>query len=176
MPSPSSISPSGADRARWPPPLCTAGRSGAPCWCRRGRCCVASGAVWRKWRQPSGRSTGPRLSPEIGELVLRLAGDNPRWGHRRICGQLRKLDFIVFATSVRRLLAGAGPSRRCCFSATVGDDTRRTGCEHRLNMNATKRRRPPESNKAAPLNRGQCAVPAKPGPAQKLSPGRVAHE
>src|SRR5436309_4041093 len=64
--------------------------------------------VRRKWRQPSGRVGRPPLSPEIRELVLRLARENPRWGHRRICGELRKLGFVVSATSIRRLLSGAG--------------------------------------------------------------------
>jgi putative transposase len=64
--------------------------------------------VRRKWRQPPGRVGRPPLSPEIRELVLRFARENPRWGHRRICGELRKLGFMVSATSVRRLLARAG--------------------------------------------------------------------
>ena len=64
--------------------------------------------VRRKWRQPSGRVGRPPLSPEIRELVLRLARENPRWGHRRICGELRKLGFVVSATSIRRLLSRAG--------------------------------------------------------------------
>jgi transposase InsO family protein len=64
--------------------------------------------VRRKWRQPSGVVGRPPLSPEIRELVLRLARENPRWGHRRICGELRKLGFAVSATSIGRLLSRAG--------------------------------------------------------------------
>ncbi|HEY8776679.1 MAG TPA: integrase core domain-containing protein [Gaiellaceae bacterium] len=70
--------------------------------------------VRRKWRQPPGQVGRPPLSPQIRELALRLARENPRWGHRRICGELRKLGFIVSATSIRRLLAhaGLGPAPR----------------------------------------------------------------
>ena len=47
--------------------------------------------VRRKWRQPGARPGRPCLSPEIRELVLWLARENPRWGHRRICGELAKV-------------------------------------------------------------------------------------
>jgi putative transposase len=63
--------------------------------------------VRRKWRQPPGRVGRPPLSPEIRELGLQLARENPRWDHRRICGELGKLGFRVSPTSIRRLLAQA---------------------------------------------------------------------
>jgi putative transposase len=63
--------------------------------------------VRRKWCQ-DGRGPGrPRLSAEIHELVLRLARENPRWGHRRISGELEKLGLQASPTTVRRLLERA---------------------------------------------------------------------
>ena len=64
--------------------------------------------VRREWRQPLGRVGRPPLSAELREVALRLARENPRWGHRRICGELAKLGFRVSPTSIRRLLARAG--------------------------------------------------------------------
>jgi putative transposase len=63
--------------------------------------------VRRKWRQPPGQRGRPPLPAEVRELVLRLARENPRWGHRRICGELAKLGLNVSPTSIRRLLAQA---------------------------------------------------------------------
>ena len=70
--------------------------------------------VRRKWRQPPGQRGRPPTPSEVRALVLRLARENPRWGHRRIGGELAKLGFGVSPTTIRRLLAraGLGPAPR----------------------------------------------------------------
>jgi putative transposase len=41
-------------------------------------------------------------------MILRLAHENLHWGYRRIVGELRGLGISVSATSVRKVLLGAG--------------------------------------------------------------------
>src|SRR3982074_372586 len=64
--------------------------------------------VTRRWifkRQGPGR---PPMRPSIRTVILRMAGENPNWGYRRIAGELARTGRRVGASTVWAILKRAG--------------------------------------------------------------------
>jgi putative transposase len=71
--------------------------------------------VAKKYDTSGRRKPGrPPTTPSIRRLVLRLARENPLWGHRRIQGELAKLGIAVAPSTVWEILhvAGIDPAPR----------------------------------------------------------------
>jgi putative transposase len=71
--------------------------------------------VARKWDYTSRRRPGrPPAAAAIRKLVIRMATDNPTWGHRRVQGELVRLSHPIAASTVWQIMhdAGIGPAPR----------------------------------------------------------------
>ncbi|MCP4958137.1 MAG: helix-turn-helix domain-containing protein, partial [Actinomycetia bacterium] len=61
--------------------------------------------IARHWTQPPTRHAGrPPVSAEIRQLIVRLATENPTWGHRRIQGELARLGHKIAHSTVWQIL------------------------------------------------------------------------
>jgi transposase InsO family protein len=70
--------------------------------------------VRRRWTGKRQRSGRPPTSPSLRRVILRLAGENPGWGYRRIAGELAGMGHQIGASTVWAILkrAGIDPSPR----------------------------------------------------------------
>jgi transposase InsO family protein len=65
--------------------------------------------ISRHWDYSTRRRPGrPRTLTTIRRLVLRMATDNPSWGHRRVHGELSRLGHRIAASTVWQILHDAG--------------------------------------------------------------------
>ena len=60
------------------------------------------------WTYPHRGGGRPPLDDQVQQLIVRLAGENPRWGYQRIQGELLRLDVQVSATAIRETLRRHG--------------------------------------------------------------------
>jgi putative transposase len=65
--------------------------------------------VARKWDYTSRRRPGrPSTGTAVKALIIRMARENPAWGHRRIQGELARLGHAIAASTVWEILHAAG--------------------------------------------------------------------
>ena len=65
--------------------------------------------VARKWDYASRRRPGrPSTGTSVKALIVRMARENPAWGHRRIQGELARLGYAIAASTVWEILHAAG--------------------------------------------------------------------
>jgi hypothetical protein len=70
--------------------------------------------VTRRWTTSPSQPGRPAIPAGLRALVIHLATENPTWGYRRIHGELASLGYQIGASTIWKILRGAGidPSTR----------------------------------------------------------------
>jgi putative transposase len=70
--------------------------------------------ITRRWTTQPVRPGRPAIPAGLRALIVRLATENPKWGYRRIHGELAGLGYQVGASTVWKILntAGIDPASR----------------------------------------------------------------
>jgi hypothetical protein len=80
--------------------------------------------VARRWDYTNRRCPGrPSTPAAIRKLVIRIATDNPTWGHRRVQGELVKLGHPIAASTVCRSCTLPGSTPRPAAPAPPGSNS-----------------------------------------------------
>jgi putative transposase len=64
--------------------------------------------VARRWTYPRRQPGRPPVAQPVRALVLRIARENPRWGYRRVHGELVGLGHSIAPSTVWKILKAAG--------------------------------------------------------------------
>ena len=64
--------------------------------------------VARKWDASRRRPGRPSTGTSVKALIVRMARENPAWGHRRIQGELARLGYAIAASTVWEILHAVG--------------------------------------------------------------------
>ncbi|HEV8165538.1 MAG TPA: helix-turn-helix domain-containing protein, partial [Actinomycetota bacterium] len=62
----------------------------------------------RHWTNPHRPAGRPSIPPQLRQLILRIAAENPTWGYRRIHGELARLGYKLAPSTVWLLFKRAG--------------------------------------------------------------------
>jgi transposase len=93
--------------------------------------------VARKWDYTDRRKPGrPSTGTSVKTLIIRMARENPAWGHRRIQGELARRGHAIAASTVWEILhaAGIGPAPRRARTDLARIPGRPGARHHRLRL------------------------------------------